>query len=471
MKDGMRDKLKGVQDQLRQVRSQIPGAEKEANAARDAFSNKEDLQTDVKITETPEFVAAQEAMRELGTLKDQAADLEQAERQIVTMMGDQVQNRGGTADRNAGGRELSVRAPIAGWNARAMMEVSDAYQHAKDTNLFTSESKFGTIVLGQVANRDTAMQFIASGGRGGGVQADSFGPLPDAPAGPYTTPTSGILPDYRGIIPYRTRALTLLDLIPTGTTDSNSIEYVQVSAIPAGAAEVAELAAKPQVGFATEDAVAPVRTIAAWIKMSRQSMDDQAGVVSIINALLPYEVRRRIENQILGGDGAGQNLRGILNTTGIGAPAAVVGDNAADAVLRAMTIIQLSDREPNFVAMNPVTRQNLLLLREASANQDTTTNPNAFQGEYLYGAPGTLAAPTIWGLTITPSRVIDPFAPLVGDSAGATILVREGVNVKTSDSDQDDFIKNRITLLAETRMAFPVWYPTAFCEAAIPGGA
>ena len=43
-------------------------------------------------------------------------------------------------------------------------------------------------------------------------------------------------------------------------------------------------------------------------------------------------------------------------------------------------------------------------------------------------------------------------------------LLREGVNVRTSDSDQDDFTKNRVTLLAETRVAFPVWRPAGIAK-------
>jgi hypothetical protein len=43
--------------------------------------------------------------------------------------------------------------------------------------------------------------------------------------------------------------------------------------------------------------------------------------------------------------------------------------------------------------------------------------------------------------------------------------MRQGVNVKTSDADQDDFIRNRVTLLAECRAAFPVWRPSAFAKA------
>jgi hypothetical protein len=81
--------------------------------------------------------------------------------------------------------------------------------------------------------------------------------------------------------------------------------------------------------------------------------------------------------------------------------------------------------------------------------------------------PGGLVGQTIWGLALTTSRVVPANQPLVGDSMGCSLLVREGVNVKTSDSDQDDFVRNRVTVLAETRLAFPVWRPTSFAIATL----
>jgi HK97 family phage major capsid protein len=255
------------------------------------------------------------------------------------------------------------------------------------------------------------------------------------------------------------RPLRLLDLFPTGTTDSNIVEYVQVTAIPASAAPVAEGAVKPEQGLTLQDATAPVRTIAGWIKVNRQAMEDAAALATLINSLLPYDVRRQIEFQILRGDGLGQNLKGILNQTGLGNPAPVAGDNTADRILRAMTTVILSQGEPNFAAMHPIDWQDLLLLREDTAGAGSRT------GQYLYGGPGTMAAATIWGLTITPTIALNQGAPLVGDSMGATVLFREGVNIKTSDSDQDDFIRNRVTVLAEARVAFPVWRPSHFAVA------
>ena len=276
------------------------------------------------------------------------------------------------------------------------------------------------------------------------------------------TDQGAIAPDVRGIIPPYLLPLSLLDIIPTGTTDSNIIQYVQVSAIPGYAAEVAELTPKPQEGITLVDATAPVRTIAGWIKMARQAMDDIPTLATMINSLLPFDVRRRLMVQMLAGNGTGQNLRGILSTAGIGAPASVTGMNVADGILAALTTVVLSDADPNFVAMNPLTTQKLLGLK-ATNTGDGTGTVGAF--DYVYGSPGGYGMQSIWGLRITSNRAVPQATPLVGDSSGATLLMRQGVNVKTSDSDQDDFINNRVTILAECRAAFPVWRPSAFATA------
>jgi hypothetical protein len=42
------------------------------------------------------------------------------------------------------------------------------------------------------------------------------------------------------------------------------------------------------------------------------------------------------------------------------------------------------------------------------------------------------------------------------------LFIREGVDVLLSDADQDDFIRNRVTLLAEMRAALAVFRPSAF---------
>jgi HK97 family phage major capsid protein len=434
----IRDRLKEVRDQLSSARDRRAQAKKERDAARDAFAGTET--TGRKLTEVPEFINAEQAVRELGTIDDEINELRNAESGILGLLGEVLPNE------NGHGPQGERVTPPSAWSGQTLLARSEEYARSRSIGVWHSHNQFGTINLGEIATRDDAARFLAAG-------------LPAAPAGGVTTTSTAwiVPPDYRGIVPPKLMPLNLLDLIPTGTTDSNVVEYVQITAIPGSAAPVDEAVLKPQEGITAVDATAPVRTIAGWIKSSRQSLDDVAGLSTLINTLLPYDVRRAVMAQILAGDGTGMNLTGIYNTTGVAKPALVGGDTPADALLRAMTAVILSFNEPNFVAMNPLTWQDLMLLKNT-------------QGNYIYGAPGQLpggvVAQTIWGLPIVTSVIIPQANPLVGDSMGCTLLVREGVNVKTSDSDQDDFVRNRITVLAETRVAFAVWRPSAFAIAA-----
>jgi HK97 family phage major capsid protein len=434
----IRDRLKEIRERSRELRDQRAEARRERDAAKDAFAGAEP--NGQKITEMPEFKNAEEAVRKVGEIDDELNELKNAEEAILKLLGEDTPASNGHASAAATAQR------VRGWDAHALLQ-GDAYQHAIQSGIFSSSAKFGTIQLGEIASREDAVRFLSE--------------LPNATPGPVDSPSlAGLIqPDRRGLIPPVLRPLRFLDLIPTGTTNSNSIEYVQVIAIPGTAAPVAEGALKPEEGIEFQDATSPVRTIAGWIKVNRQAMDDGPGLASIINTLLPYDVRRKIEGQVINGDGTGQNLTGILHTTGVLSVPPTAGDNPADALLRMMTAIILTDHEPNFAAMHPMDVQDLLLMRDDSGGAGT--------GAYLYGGPSqSFGTPTVWGLALTPTTQIAEGKPLVGDSNASTLLVREGVNVKTSDSDQDDFVKNRVTVLAEARVAYLVWYPSAF---AVPG--
>jgi HK97 family phage major capsid protein len=439
----IRDRLKTVRDELASKRTERAEAKKERDAAKDAFGN---ANHDGKITDWPEFAKAEDAVRKVGTIDDSIADLKVTEDGILKLLGsDPGDTSGGSGTELVVGTDGAFMERFSGgaWTAEKLVGAGTPYQDAVEKGLFTSQNKFGTLYLGELADRDHVAQFLSE--------------LPNAPAGPVSTPTVSTLiqPDQRPMIATALRPLTFLDLIPTGTTNSNSIEYVQVTAIPGTSGIVAEGAVKPEVGITLSEATAPVRTLAGWIKLNKQAMDDAPMVVSMINTLLPYDVRRKVEDQVINGDGLGQNLKGITKQTGLGAPAFVTGDNTADAVLRAMTVVILSGGVPNVAALNPLDWQDLLLKRE-------DTGAGARTGAYLLGGPASMAAATLWGLNITPVTTIAAGAPLVGDTSGCMLLVREGLNVKTSDSDQDDFIRNRVTILAETRVGFPVWQPSKF---------
>jgi HK97 family phage major capsid protein len=442
----IRDRLKETRDQLADLRQRRADAKKERDSAKGLFANAAQ-EPGVKLTDMSEFKAAEDAVRKVGLLDDEINDLRETESQLLGLVGDSPDPLG------VNGASPSLKMPRQGWDGQRLLQESESYLEARSRGVFTSSGHFGTVVLGEIAAREDAVNFLRSR-----MLAAAIPTAPPAPATGMGTPAGLIVPpEFRGVIPPALLNLSLLDIIPTGTTDSNLVHYVQVTGVPGYAAETPELSVKPAEGISFLDAQAPVVTIAGYLKVSRQAMDDMAGLATMVNTLLPYDVRRRLLNQILAGNGTGGNLLGIYNTTGIGAPAVVGGDNVADAILRAITVIVLSDCEPNFVALNPQTWQDLVLTK--------TT-----YGSYVYGEPGQLPGgmvnQTVWGLNITANRLVPVANPLVGDAMSASVLVREGVNVKTSDADQDDFVRNRVTVLAETRVAFPVWRPVGFAIAA-----
>jgi hypothetical protein len=428
----IREDLKKVRAEKESVRDEIAAKKAAQDQAKQAWAESGKELSDQKA---PEFQAAQQATKELGELKDKLADLELAEREGLAWLGESVPDADPSGD-GPGGR---ATGEPAAWDGHRIVE-GDAYKQAKADGRWSSTSAVGSVTLGEIASRDQFHGFLAAIGSEDKVGATSA--------------------DRRGFVQPQLRRLTLLDIIPTGTTDATSVEYVQIQAVPTGARETAELTPKPEMGLVTVDATAPVRTLAGYVKLARQALDDVAGLASLINSLLPYEVKRRIEAQILDGDGIGQNLKGLLRTTGIGHPEFVAGDNPADAILRAMTTVILSDGDPNFAAANPLTWQDILLLREVGGSEGAGR-----EGMYILGAPNQMVAPTIWGLVLTANRVVPQESPLVGDSNGCSLLVKEGVNIKVSDSDGDDFTNNRVTVLAEGRVAFPVWRPASFAAA------
>ena len=403
------ERLKAITADLQSQRAARAEALKERNAARDAFSKKDELQENTRIVDDPEFQKAEEAVKQMALIDDEIIALESAEKGILRMLG-----------RDDGGHSAVTRtngvvnAPSAGWNGHRLLAEADEFQHALELGVFYSENRFGTVNMGEICTREEAAFYL---------QRPQAAALPTAVAGVVGTDQGAIAPDVRGIIPPYLLPLSLLDIIPTGTTDSNIIQYVQVSAIPGYAAETAELTPKPQEGITLVDATAPVRTIAGWIKMARQAMDDIPTLATMINSLLPFDVRRRLMVQMLAGNGTGQNLRGILSTAGIGAPASVTGMNVADGILAALTTVVLSDADPNFIAMNPLTTQKLLGLKSTNTGDATGTVGSM---EYVYGSPGGYGMQSIWGLRITSNRAVPQATPLVGDSSGATLLMRQG---------------------------------------------
>jgi HK97 family phage major capsid protein len=232
------------------------------------------------------------------------------------------------------------------------------------------------------------------------------------------------------------------------------------------ASEQAEGGAKQESGLTYVDVDANVRTIAAYQKMPKQSLSDVAALQSIIDNRLRYSVQRRLEDQVLAGNGTSPNLRGILATSGIGAVAYTVIP-LGELILSGMTQIMLAEADPTGIVLNPSDWQKILTTK-ASGSGEYLNEVEPVMGPGL-GAEvgGSPSVPTLWGIPVVHSTVITAGTALVGDfTIGAQVFIREGVNVLMSDSDGSDFTSNRVTILADMRAALAVWRPAAFASVA-----
>jgi len=86
------------------------------------------------------------------------------------------------------------------------------------------------------------------------------------------------------------------------------------------------------------------------------------------------------------------------------------------------------------------------------------------QGNYLFANPIDYSpAARMWGsrLVLTSSMAATNF--LVGAFQGHSLLLdREEVNVQVATQNEDDFIRNMVTILVEERIALLIFNTTAF---------
>jgi HK97 family phage major capsid protein len=262
------------------------------------------------------------------------------------------------------------------------------------------------------------------------------------------------------------RPLTIRDLVTRGTTASDTIEYVRLLTATNNAAPVAEATSaafaippvagsgiKPESALNFEKASTTVKTIAHWLPATKRALSDAGQIRTLIDDFLRYGIEEELENQIVSGDGTGENLEGISGTTGIQTQAPPgVGETVLDAMRRARTKVRVVGRaDPTAYVMHPMDWESVELLKDAN--------------DHFFGAgPFALTAPRLWGLPVVESEAIPQGTAYVGDWTKAILFDRQQASLQVTDSHADFFIRNLVAILAELRAAFAVLRPAAFVK-------
>lgn len=243
---------------------------------------------------------------------------------------------------------------------------------------------------------------------------------------------------------------SVASLMPEGRTSGNTIPFMLETTATNAAAEVAAGSSKPESALGLTEQTSAVRKIATHLPVVDEALEDVPMVESYIDTRLRTFVTLRENLQLLQGDGAAPNLRGILNTALVQTQAKGA-DPTPDAVYKAMTKVRVNSFfEPTAGVFHPNDWQDVRLLRTVD-------------GIYIWGSPADAGPERIWGIQVLQTSQMLENTGLVGSfRAGAQIFRRSDVSVQIGWIN-DQFIKNQRTILAEERLALVVFRPAAFC--------
>jgi HK97 family phage major capsid protein len=356
--------------------------------------------------------------------------------------------------------ERDLRSPM-----RRFVE-SEAYKRAMASGANRPVTRDEPVQVGSL----TARQRIDLDGRAA-LTPDEFRTLITSG----TASASFLLPDvFPGIYRPQERELRMRDVLANARTNGDTVTILQESSFTNNAAEVASATsgadgAKPESALAFTEVSFPVRYIAHWIPVTRQMLADLPFMETYIEDRLRTGIERREDGQFLNGNGTPPNLTGLLNTSGIlnldgtyfgSNPVANAGTNVENfnRVLRAKTRIRLSNvggAQATFVVLNPADHE--VMLTAGDANRQYY-GPGPFSGAGIAN---------LWGVAVVESEAIAAGTALVGDGTMAAVVDRMDTVIYTTDSHSDYFIRNILVILAEERVALPVFRPAAFAKVAL----
>jgi HK97 family phage major capsid protein len=179
---------------------------------------------------------------------------------------------------------------------------------------------------------------------------------------------------------------------------------------------------------------------------------DVPAIRDYINQRLILGVQLTEETQLLTGSGTPPDLTGILNRAGLQTAQPRGTDSNVDAIYKQITNIRVNSFvEPDGLVIHPTNWQTIRLSKDA-------------QGQYYAGGPFMPGfAPTLWGLRVIVTPRITVNTALVGAfGQAAQIFRRGGLELASSNSHNDYFVRNQVAIRAEQREALAVYRPGAF---------
>lgn len=235
---------------------------------------------------------------------------------------------------------------------------------------------------------------------------------------------------------------TIMSVSNVGVTSSKFVTYVtqdkesQMRFIGEAGAKIEGL---PEWSEISEE----VKKIAGYVKISKEMLEDLAFIRSEVNNDLMSQLSQDIETALVTGLGPTE-ITGLVNQ---GLPSisagvfslAIPSANLSDVIRVAKANVQSANYEPKHVLLHPNDVASLHLTKSST-------------GEYTY----PIYLPNgetmrIAGLDVISSTAMNEGEYIVGDFSKFNIRMRNNSTMSVG-LDQDDFTRNMVTILAESRL-------------------
>ncbi|MBH3471698.1 phage major capsid protein [Pseudomonas putida] len=257
--------------------------------------------------------------------------------------------------------------------------------------------------------------------------------------------------------------LRIRDLLTAIPVTGQNYTYFREKLHTRGAGMVAEGGTKPTSDVTFESATDRVKKIAVWMPVTEEALADVPQMQGYIQELLRYDLKLEEENQILKGDGTGENLNGLMTQATIyDANLTKAGDTSIDIVRRGIYQVRKQSKlSADGVVMSELDWMNIELQKDG-------------ENRYLFANLQGLVTPILWGRPVITSDSMDEGDVdsggefLIANFARAAILFDRMSYLFKMGLINDMFIKNMIALLAEERLGLGVRRKEALVKGNFP---
>ncbi len=260
-----------------------------------------------------------------------------------------------------------------------------------------------------------------------------------------------------GIIGPGERGLRVRDLLPRNRTSQNQVFFVSETSLTDNAGPQALGATKGETTFIVTVDSETVQTIAHFIQVPTQLLDDIPALEDYTNGRMMFLLDQEEEDQLLYGDDTGQNLNGLMTQatsfdTTLLTEFGVSDVTDIDRLRAAIAQVNVAEYPASGIVMHTYNWAAIELLKESTKG-------------YIFALPQDRAVARMWGLPVVPTSAMASPDFLVGAfSLGAAIWDKQASQISISTEDADNFQKNMATIRAEERITLTVYRTLAFVE-------